>query len=63
MMNVRMPDGSHAKLPGTPICFDDEAPVLRLQPPLAGEHTDSILATLGYTPEQIAALRVAKLIL
>ena len=60
MMDVRMPDGSHAKLPGTPICFGDEAPALRLQPPMTGEHTDSILAGLGYAPETIAALRVAK---
>ena len=60
MMNVRMPDGSYAKLPGTPICFDDEAPGLRMQPPRAGEHTDSILSALGYSPEKIAELRVAK---
>ena len=60
MMNVRMPDGSHAKLPGTPICFDDEAPVLRMQPPMAGEHTDSILAALGYPPDKIAELRAVK---
>ena len=63
MMNVRMPDGSHAKLPGTPICFDDEAPGLRMQPPMTGEHTDSILAALGYAPEKIAELRAAKSIL
>jgi crotonobetainyl-CoA:carnitine CoA-transferase CaiB-like acyl-CoA transferase len=60
MMDVRMPDGSHAKLPGTPICFDDEAPVLRLQPPMTGEHTESILAALGYKSEKIAELRAAK---
>jgi crotonobetainyl-CoA:carnitine CoA-transferase CaiB-like acyl-CoA transferase len=60
MMDVRMPHGGSAKLPGTPICFDDEAPGLRLQPPLAGEHTDSILAALGYDAEKIAELRAAK---
>ena len=60
MMEVRMPDGSSAKLPGTPICFDDEAPGLRLQPPQAGEHTESILTALGYSSEKISELRVAK---
>ena len=60
MMDVRMPDGRHAKLPGTPICFDDEAPGLRMQPPMAGEHTDSVLSALGYSAEKIAELRAAK---
>ena len=54
---VRMPKGNGANLPGLPICFDDEAPGLRMQPPGAGEHTDGILATLGYSPERIAKLR------
>jgi len=31
-------------------------------PPLAGEHTDEILAGIGYTPERIAALRQAKVV-
>ena len=45
-----------------PICFDDEAPALRRQPPAAGEHTDAILNALGYSAERIAALRDAKAI-
>ena len=57
MLPVRMPKGNVAKLPTTPICFDDEAPGLRRQPPAAGEHTDEVLRALGYTQEQIAALR------
>jgi crotonobetainyl-CoA:carnitine CoA-transferase CaiB-like acyl-CoA transferase len=57
MLPIRMPKGNVAKLPTTPICFGDEAPPLRRQPPAAGEHTDEVLHALGYTPEQIAALR------
>jgi crotonobetainyl-CoA:carnitine CoA-transferase CaiB-like acyl-CoA transferase len=57
MLPIRMPKGNVAKLPTTPICFDDEAPALRRQPPAAGEHTDEVLCALGYTPDQIAALR------
>jgi crotonobetainyl-CoA:carnitine CoA-transferase CaiB-like acyl-CoA transferase len=33
-MAVRMPKGNVANLPGFPICFDDEAPGLRMQPPV-----------------------------
>jgi len=57
MLPIRMPRGNVAKLPTTPICFGDEAPGLRRQPPAAGEHTQEVLHALGYTEEQIAALR------
>jgi crotonobetainyl-CoA:carnitine CoA-transferase CaiB-like acyl-CoA transferase len=57
MLPIRMPKGNVAKLPTTPICFDDEAPTLRRQPPVAGEHTKEVLHALGYSDEQIAALR------
>jgi crotonobetainyl-CoA:carnitine CoA-transferase CaiB-like acyl-CoA transferase len=57
MLPIRMPGGSVAKLPTTPICFDDEAPALRRQPPAAGEHTQEVLHALGYSEARIAALR------
>jgi crotonobetainyl-CoA:carnitine CoA-transferase CaiB-like acyl-CoA transferase len=57
MLPIRMPKGNVAKLPTTPICFGDEAPGLRRQPPAAGEHTQEVLHALGYTEERIAALR------
>jgi crotonobetainyl-CoA:carnitine CoA-transferase CaiB-like acyl-CoA transferase len=49
-------------VPGLPFCIDDEAPALRMQPPAAGEHTDAILAALGYPAERVAQLRAAKAI-
>ena len=57
MLPIRMPDGSVAKLPSLPVCFDDVTPGLRLQPPESGEHTDAILRALGYDDARIAALR------
>jgi crotonobetainyl-CoA:carnitine CoA-transferase CaiB-like acyl-CoA transferase len=35
------------------------APYLRRPPPVLGEHTDEILAEVGYTTEQVTELREA----
>jgi crotonobetainyl-CoA:carnitine CoA-transferase CaiB-like acyl-CoA transferase len=57
MLETRMLQGQVAKLPTLPLEIDGESPGLRLQPPRAGEHTDEILAGLGYDAGRIAALR------
>jgi formyl-CoA transferase len=44
---------------GSPIKFSDTKPVVTASP-LLGEHTDSVLQELGYSPEQIAAAHAAK---
>lgn len=44
---------------GSPIKFSDMTPNI-VASPLLGEHTDEVLAGLGYTTEQIAALHTAK---
>jgi crotonobetainyl-CoA:carnitine CoA-transferase CaiB-like acyl-CoA transferase len=46
------------KLPALPIEFGAERdrPVLRMQPPVLGEHTAQILATAGYTSAEIEGL-------
>ncbi|MFE2842888.1 CaiB/BaiF CoA transferase family protein [Streptomyces scopuliridis] len=53
------PDGRERplKVLGSPLRVDDEPAVPAGPPPLLGEHTDAVLAELGYTPAQIAALR------
>ena len=58
-LQLRMPHGNTADLPPLPIDIGGETPGVRLQPPAAGEHTDAILAEIGYAPERIAELREA----
>jgi len=54
---VRMNDGSLSKVPLMPFTLDGERPPIRLQPPLLGEHTDALLAQLGYSAGQIAEMK------
>jgi crotonobetainyl-CoA:carnitine CoA-transferase CaiB-like acyl-CoA transferase len=43
-----------------PVSINDERSVKNLMPPLLGEHTDEVLRAAGYSPEEIASLRTAK---
>lgn len=45
-----------------PVRLADTPPIYRLPPPALGEHTESVLAELGYTPGQIAEMRAAGII-
>jgi formyl-CoA transferase/CoA:oxalate CoA-transferase len=42
---------------GNPIKLSDTPPTIRTPPPALGEHTDSVLASLGYSRGDIEALR------
>ena len=46
---------------GNPIKMSDSPSDVK-RSPLLGEHTDEVLAELGYQPDQIAALRAEKVI-
>jgi crotonobetainyl-CoA:carnitine CoA-transferase CaiB-like acyl-CoA transferase len=48
---------------GTPLKFSRMSPGVRRAAPLRGEHTDTVLADLGYTPEEIKSLRAKKVAL
>jgi crotonobetainyl-CoA:carnitine CoA-transferase CaiB-like acyl-CoA transferase len=45
---------------GTPLHFSRMSPGVRTAAPLRGEHTDTVLTDLGYTPEEIGTLRTKK---
>jgi len=42
---------------GNPVKLEKTPPTLRTPPPSLGEHTDAVLAALGYAPGDVAALR------
>lgn len=55
---VSLDDGRSYQLPAVPVQFDEQPPALR-RAPEHGEHTEQVLLELGYTWEDIAALKDA----
>jgi crotonobetainyl-CoA:carnitine CoA-transferase CaiB-like acyl-CoA transferase len=56
MLEIDFPGGISAKLPRLPIEIGEHDFALRRQAPAIGEHTAEILAELGFTRQEIAAL-------
>ena len=58
----KMPSGRKDWMVGNPVRFNGEKTSFRRYAPRLGEHTDEVLAELGYSAEQISALRDNKII-
>jgi crotonobetainyl-CoA:carnitine CoA-transferase CaiB-like acyl-CoA transferase len=59
---VDHPVAGHVRLLRFPLEFSSGRAGIRRLPPASGEHTDEILHEVGYTREEIAALRHAKVV-
>lgn len=58
---MTLPDGRATQAPLMPITLGGERQRIRLDPPRLGEHTNALLAELGYTREQIAEMQNARM--
>ena len=56
MLDVLLPTGKRAKLPGLPLEMNGRKTRIRQQPPAMGAHTRAVLAEAGYTDAQISEL-------
>ena len=54
---MNLPDGRVTRAPLMPLTLDGERLNLRINPPRLGEHTDTLLAGVGYSSEQIMSMR------
>jgi crotonobetainyl-CoA:carnitine CoA-transferase CaiB-like acyl-CoA transferase len=56
MLDILLPTGKRAKLPGIPLDMGGRKPQVRRQPPAMGADTRAVLAEAGYTAAQIDEL-------
>ena len=58
-----LPDGRTTLVPLLPLTLDGDRPGVRSNPPQLGEHTDALLAEVGYSCAQIETLKTSKAVL
>jgi crotonobetainyl-CoA:carnitine CoA-transferase CaiB-like acyl-CoA transferase len=57
LATVEYPGVGEVRVVGMPARFSETPGTIRLGPPTVGQHTDEILSSLGYSAEEIGALR------
>ena len=62
IVDVEHPVAGKVALPGNPIKLSGSADSIDRPSPLLSQHTDEVLAEMGYPAEKIAALRAGKII-
>ena len=59
---LTLPDGRETRVPLLPLMLDGQRPGVRAQPPRLGQHTNELLAEVGYSAVQIAALQTRQIV-
>jgi crotonobetainyl-CoA:carnitine CoA-transferase CaiB-like acyl-CoA transferase len=62
MVTVGHPVAGPVTIPGNPVKMSACDDTIERPAPLLGQHTDEILAALGYSAEKVAALKAAKIV-
>ncbi|MEO8897709.1 MAG: CoA transferase [Candidatus Dormibacter sp.] len=57
VLSVEHPTAGMLRMPGSPVKLAGHTATVRRPPPLLGEHTDEVLAELGYSAADVASLR------
>jgi crotonobetainyl-CoA:carnitine CoA-transferase CaiB-like acyl-CoA transferase len=63
LLEVLLPTGKHAKIPGIPLDMDRRKPRIRMQPPLMGADTRAVLEDAGYTGREIEELIAERIVI
>lgn len=56
LIDIKLPDGRHARTPLLPVSMDGQRLPNRYDPPQIGEHSREVLTEIGCTPQEIADL-------
>ena len=62
LADVTLPDGRQARAPLLPLTLDGQRLPVRNAAPVLGADTEGVMASLGYAPSDVAALRTAGVI-
>ncbi|MFC9596509.1 CaiB/BaiF CoA transferase family protein [Peribacillus butanolivorans] len=62
LVNMEHPTVENLRVTGSPLKLSKTPATMRKHPPLYGEHTDSILAGIGYKPDEIIKFKQNKII-